>query len=152
MDRFRGVAAAFCVVLFTGAGVSFGAQAPEDSAQAAAEAWLSVVDRGDYAASWEQAAQALKGTVKQADWSEMIGGVRGPLGPVVSRKLKSREYTEKAPTTRVIGGKVYTWGDKGKFVVLQYETTFANRASAAETVIPTLDADGAWRVSGYSVR
>jgi hypothetical protein len=55
------------------------------------------------------------------------------------------------PTTRVIGGKVYTWGN-GKYVVIQYDAVFANRSSAVETVIPMADRDGVWRVSAYSIR
>jgi hypothetical protein len=81
----------------------------------------------------------------------MAEGVRSPLGRLVSRTLKSREYTEKMPTTRVIGGKVYTWGS-GRYVVLQYDAVFANKASAVETVIPMADHDGVWRVSAYSIR
>ena len=55
------------------------------------------------------------------------------------------------PTTRVIGGKVYTWG-KGRYVVLQCDAVFADKASVVETVIPMGDPDGAWRVSAYSIR
>jgi hypothetical protein len=131
--------------------VAFSADTPEDAAQAAAESWLTIVDGGDYAGSWEQAARALKGAVKQGDWSGAVGSDRAPLGKVVSRRLKSREHTERPPTTRVIGGRAYTWG-QGKYVVIQYETVFASRGSAIETVVPTVDPDGAWRVSSYSVR
>jgi len=55
------------------------------------------------------------------------------------------------PTTRMIGGKVYTWGD-GRYVVIQYDAVFTNKASAVETVIPMADPDGVWRVSGYVIR
>jgi succinate dehydrogenase/fumarate reductase flavoprotein subunit len=133
------------------AGGAFAAQAPEDAAQAAAESWLALVDGGDYPGSWDRAARVLKAGVRQTEWAETMGGVRSPAGRLVSRKLKSREYTEKAPTTRMVGGKVYTWGD-GKYVVLHYETAFANKPSATETVIAMADPDGVWRVSGYSVR
>jgi len=68
----------------------------------------------------------------------------------VSRKLKSREYTEKPPTTRFVGGKVYTWG-QGKYVVLHYDAAFANKPSAVETVTMMAEPDGVWRVSGYSI-
>jgi hypothetical protein len=133
-------------------GGAFAADRPEDMAQAAAESWLSLVDGGDYAASWDRASQAFKGAVKQSDWSQTAGSMRAPLGKVVSRRLKSREYTEQGPTTRVIGGKVYTWSGPAKCVVIQYDTVFANKASAIETVTPVPDSDGAWRVSGYSIR
>jgi hypothetical protein len=141
-----------CLVgVLLAAGVAVAAQTPEDAAQAAAESWLRLVDGGSYSASWDQAAKALKGAVRQAEWSAMAESARTPLGKLVSRRLRSRESTEKMPTTRVIGGKVYTWGD-GKYVVIQYDTVFANKASAVETVIPMADPDGVWRVSAYSIR
>jgi hypothetical protein len=138
------------LVAFFAAGV-VAAQGPEDAAQAAAESWLRLVDGGDYSGSWDQAAKVVKGSVKQAEWGGMVEGTRTPHGRLVSRKLKSREFTEKAPTTRVVGGKVYSWGN-GKYVVIQYDSVFANKASAVETVIPMADSDGVWRVSAYSIR
>jgi opacity protein-like surface antigen len=122
-------------------GTAVAADKPEDAAQLAAESWLKLVDAGDYAGSWDQAAKVFKGAVKQADWVQMSGGVRTPLGKLVSRKLKSREYTEKLPGA-----------PDGKYVVIQYDTVFASKSSAVETVIPMADPDGAWRVSGYFIR
>jgi hypothetical protein len=139
IDR-RSLTAA-CLMAFFVAGVAVAADKPEDAAQGAAEAWLKLVDDGNYPASWEQAAKVFKGAVKQADWVQMAGGVRTPLGKLVSRKLKSREYTEKLPGA-----------PDGKYVVIQYDTVFANKASAVETVVPMMDPDGAWRVSGYFIR
>jgi hypothetical protein len=71
----------------------------------------------------------------------MADGVRTPLGKVVSRKLKSREYTEKMPGA-----------PDGKYVVVQFDTVFANKSSSVETVVPMADPDGSWRVSGYFIR
>jgi hypothetical protein len=122
-------------------GLAFGAEKPEDAAQPAAESWLKLVDAGNYAASWDQAAKVFKGAVGQADWVQMAGGVRTPLGKLVSRQLKSREYAEKM-----------AGAPEGKYVVIQYDTVFENKASAVETVIPMADPDGAWRVSGYFIR
>lgn len=135
------------------AGLTLAAAGPEDIAQAAAESWLRLVDGGNYSASWDQAAQVLKRAVKQTEWNQTVGGVRGPLGKLVSRKLKSREYKEKAaPTTRVIGGRVYTWGGSGPHVIVAFDSAFAKKASAVETVTTVKGADGVWRVSEYSVR
>jgi hypothetical protein len=152
MIRRRSFNMACLIALLVVGGAGFAAAGPEDAAQAAAESWLSLVDGGNYSASWDQGAKMFKGAVKQAEWGQMVGGARTPLGKLVSRKLKSREYTEKAPTTRVVGGKAYTWGGNGKYVIIQYDTVFANNASAVETVIPMADPDGVWRVSGYSIR
>jgi hypothetical protein len=132
-----------CVVL-AGALVavpSWPAETPEDAAQAAAESWLKLVDAGEYRASWEQTAKLFRGAVTQEQWTQAAKGTRAPLGKLVSRKVKSRQYTEKAPGA-----------PDGKYVVIQFESAFENKASAIETVTPMLDPDGVWRVSGYYIR
>ena len=143
------MACAFGLLVATG--VAFAAGKPEDAAQSAAESWLKLLDGGNYSGSWDQAAKVLKGAYKQSDWNHTAAAERTPLGNLVSRRLKSREYTEKAPTTRVIGGKVYTLGS-GKYVVIEYDSAFAKKASVVETVVAMADPDGAWRVSAYSIR
>ncbi len=147
-----------CVVvclglLFAAAAVLFAAERPEDAAQIAAESWLGLVDAGNYSASWEQAAKGLKSAVKQSEWTQTVGGVRSPLGRVTSRKLKSREYKNKmTTTTRVVGGRVYTLGGAGEYVVIAFDTAFAKKTSTVEEVVVAKDTDGAWRVFGYHLR
>ena len=128
------VAAAF-------AGPVRAAEKPEDLAQTAAESWLKLIDAGDWASSWEQAAELFKGVVTKEQWVQALTGVSPPLGKVVSRKLRSRQYSEKLPGA-----------PDGKYVVIQYETVFEKKASAVETITPMLDPDGVWRVSGYLIR
>ena len=117
------------------------ADKPEDLAQAAAESWLKLSDAADGAATWEQAAKLFKGVVTKEQWTQALAGVRPPLGKVVSRKLTSRQYSEKLPGA-----------PDGKYVVIQYETVFEKKPSAVETITPMLDPDGVWRVSGYLIR
>ena len=138
MGRFL-VCASFVVAGFA---ASVGAaDKPEDLAQAAAESWLKLSDAGDGAATWEQAAKLFKGVVTKEQWTQALAGVRPPLGKVVSRKLSSRQYSEKLPGA-----------PDGKYVVIQYETAFEKKPSAVETITPMLDPDGVWRVSGYLIR
>ena len=40
----------------------------------------------------------------------------------------------------------------GKYVVIQFDTSFENKKAAIETITPMLDKDGKWRVSGYYIR
>ena len=141
MPTRRGLIAAYLFAFFAGMGGAFAADTPEDAAQAAAESWLKLVDAADYAGSWDQAAKVFKGAVKQTDWSQMAAGVRTPLGKLVSRKLKSRQYAEEMPGA-----------PDGKYVVIQFDTVFEHKASAVETVTPMADPDGVWRVSGYFIR
>ena len=129
----------FVAALF--AATARAADTPEDLAQRAAESWLKLTDAGDGGASWEQAAKAFKGAVTKEQWTAAIAAVLPPLGKVVSRTVKSRQYAEKLPGA-----------PDGKYVIIQYDTVFENRASAVETVTPMLDPDGIWRVAGYFIK
>ena len=113
----------------------------EKAAITAFGAWLSLVDEGNYAESWNQAAVLFKAAVTKEQWQTMVKAVRAPLGKVVARKLKSKQYTKTLPGL-----------PDGEYVVIQYETMFEKKQSAIETVTPMLDKDGKWRVSGYYIK
>ena len=113
----------------------------ELQAQETAESWLALVDEGKYGASWETAASLFKGVITKQKWDQDIGAVRKPLGDLVSRKLHSKKYCTELPGA-----------PDGEYVVLQFETTFAQKKHAIETVTPMLDDDGTWRVSGYYIK
>ncbi len=136
----KGVAS-LVVMALSVAGATYAAGTPEDLAQAAAESWLKLTDAGNADASWEQAAALFKGALTKEQWAQMLPGVRNPLGKVISRKVASRQYAEKMPGA-----------PDGKYVVIRFETVFEKKASAVETVVPMLDPDGVWRVSGYFIK
>jgi len=115
-------------------------QDAEDAAQKSAEAWLDLVDEGRYDESWEEAASLVKTSVTKDDWGRSIASARRPLGKLVSRTVKSRTYAETLPGA-----------PDGRYVVIQYDTTFENKKSAMETITPMMDSDGGWRVSGYYI-
>lgn len=112
----------------------------EAAAKEAAKGWLKLVDAGDYAASWRQAAALFKEAVTESQWQQAAKAVRGPLGKLVSRKLKSATYATSLPGA-----------PDGHYVVLQYDSAFEHKASAVETVTMMLD-EGAWRASGYFIK
>ncbi len=113
----------------------------EKAAITASGAWLSLADGENYAESWNQAAALFKAAVTKEQWQTMVKAVRVPLGKVVARKLKSKQYTKTLPGA-----------PDGEYVVIQYETTFEQKQSVIETITPMLDKDGKWRVSGYYIR
>jgi hypothetical protein len=117
------------------------AQNNTQAAQQAAQSWLRFVDSGDYSQSWVEASSLFKAAVTEQDWVRKVKAVRQPLGALISRKLKSA-----TPITQLPGAP------DGQYVVIQYDTSFANKKSAVETVTPMLDKDGQWRVSGYFIR
>jgi hypothetical protein len=119
-------------------------QAQETSttaAQKAAEAWVGLIDKGDYAASYDEASSMFKAAVSKEDWGKKVKPVREPLGNVLSRKVHSAEYTTSLPGA-----------PDGQYVVLKFDTSYQNKKSAVETAVLTLDKDGQWRVAGYFIR
>jgi len=123
------------------AGLLFAASKPEEEAQKAAEQWLGLVDRGEIAASWDAAAGYFKAVVSKQQWESSVSPIRKEVGGVISRKLKSAEYARTLPGA-----------PDGEYVVLQFDTSFANKKEAIETVTPMLDKDGKWKVSGYFIK
>ena len=110
-------------------------------AQNAAKAWLALVDAEKYGQSWDEAALLFRSAVMKAEWERAAKATRAPLGALKSRMLKSANFTRSLPGA-----------PDGEYVVIQFDTQFANKASAIETVTPMRDKDGAWRVSGYYIR
>jgi hypothetical protein len=123
-------------------GVSFAATTDKEQATVmAAEQWLTLVDAGNYAASWQTAAEYFKGAISQEQWQHALQTIRKPLGATIFRKLKTKTYETSLPGA-----------PDGEYVVIQYETSFQNKKSAIETITPMLDKDGWWRVAGYFIK
>ena len=121
--------------------VSVADEAAEEKAVEAAKKWLDLTDNGEYAKSWETAAEYFKDAVSEEQWKQAMTSVRKPLGEVKSRELKSKEYASTLPGA-----------PDGEYVVIQFVTSFENKTNSVETIIPMLDKDGQWRVSGYFIK
>jgi Protein of unknown function (DUF4019) len=115
--------------------------AAEKAATAAAEKWLAEVDNGQYAQSWQDASVIFQSGVSEQKWESAVEAVRNPLGDLVSRKLKSAQYATQLPGA-----------PDGQYVVMQFETSFANKKAAIETVTFMLDKDGQWKAAGYFIK
>lgn len=116
-------------------------QRAEEEALAAAETWLALVDDGKYSESWETTAVLFRSVVTKKQWEQALNAARKPLGRLLSRRLKSKQYATSLPGA-----------PDGEYVVIQYEASFENKKAAVETVTPMADEDGSWRVSGYYIR
>jgi hypothetical protein len=113
------------------------------AATAAAELWLTEVDRGDLAGSWDHIASASQLMVPKEAWVQSVHSVREPLGQP-SRKLAGATYTKSIPGS-----------PDGEYVIVQYTTHFdklPKNQVGVETVTPMRDKDGNWRVSGYYIK
>jgi len=108
---------------------------------AAAADWLGQVDSGNYAGSWTSAAAYFRAAVPQDQWATSLTAFRAPMGARVERKVKTAHFQATMPAA-----------PDGHYVVIQYDTAFANKKSAVETATVMLETGGVWRVSGYFIR
>jgi hypothetical protein len=113
----------------------------EIAAAKQAEAWLILVDQQKYADSWDAAATVFRDTVDRGMWADALGGARGPLGRLLSRRVKSVESKTSLPGA-----------PDGKYVIIQYDTTFEHKKAAVETVTPMQEENGTWKVTGYFIK
>jgi serine/threonine protein kinase/tetratricopeptide (TPR) repeat protein len=106
-----------------------------------AQAWLRDIDAGNYAPSWTNAAQSFQSAISSEKWMESLKQARKPLGSLGSRKVISAEEMSSLPGA-----------PDGRYIVMQFETSFANKKSAVETVTFMLEKDGQWRAAGYYIK
>ena len=112
-----------------------------EAAEVAALEWLAVVDEGGYAESWKSAAGLLKSAVTEDQFVQSLEAALGSFGAMRSRQSAQSSFHTELPGA-----------PDGEYVVIQFNTSFENKKTAVETVTPMLEADGAWRVSGYFVK
>ena len=104
------------------------------------DAWLSLVDTGDYAKSWEQAAPLFQTQISSAKWEEALSKVRAPLGAVLSRETSGVSEHTSLPGV-----------PDGKYEVHIFQTKFGANSAAIETVTLTKAGED-WRVVGYFIK
>jgi DNA-binding CsgD family transcriptional regulator len=112
----------------------------ETEASSAARKWVALLDAGRWDASWRAAAAVFKAQLTSSQWATTIQSVRQPLGRVSSRALQNVTQTRTLPGAPA-----------GDYQVLQFQTRFATKADAVETVVLSRE-KGEWRVSGYFIR
>ncbi len=98
----------------------------------AVEAWLALVDKGQYAQSWDAAANYFQKAITKKEWMERLGSARQPQGQVISRKLRT------------------VWGF-GSRCIVKFDTAFAGLKAVVETVTFSRERDGQWRATGYLI-
>ena len=106
----------------------------------AGEQWLRLVDDANYSASWREASSEFKKQVPEDKWIEALGTIRSPLGAVSARKVA------KVTTTKTLPGM-----PDGDYTVIQFQTSFAHKASAVETLTLISGTSGA-KVGGYFIK
>ncbi len=103
----------------------------------AAESWLAIMDRGDYARTWSAAAPRFHAAVTESAWVAKCEKVRQPLGRLVSRKLRPFASPEPSSADRL---------------EVKYDSRFDGLGAAVETVTLRREAPEGWKVTAYLIR
>lgn len=130
----------FLCVLAVAAVPAVAQESAEEVAKTVAEEWLNLVDSGNYAQSWTDAASYFKDQLTAEQWSAALTKVTQQIGTVSSRKFLSATFMTQVPNA-----------PKGEYVIILYEATLQDGTQAVETVTPMKDKDQEWRVSGYYI-
>jgi hypothetical protein len=81
----------------------------------------------------------FRGAVQEKAWVDSLSGVRKPLGKLISRSSGTRSTQSH-------------WAPDGDYVVMQFNTSFANKKTAVETVTFMQDKDAKWKAAGYYIK
>ena len=120
---------------------TFADEAAEKASAAAAAAWLSQIDAGNYSNSWRDASAYFKGAVTENGFRDALARARKPLGKLLSRKLTKAQSAASLPGA-----------PDGNYVVMQFDSSFANKKNAVETVTFMQEKDGKWKAAGYYIK
>jgi hypothetical protein len=104
-----------------------------------AKQWLTLIDDQNYAEAYKQMGAVARGKASEQDFAAKKGGARTPLGAMSSRTLKDINVAKTLPGMR-----------DGQYTIVRYDSAFAHKAAAVESV--TLESEnGAWSVVSYSI-
>ena len=112
----------------------------EAAGRLAAAGWLTLLDRKDWGTAWESSAGLFRSTVALPAWMDAIPKARGPLGALMDRTPAESQYR-----TALEGRPA------GDYVSVIFLSKFEQR-EVQEIVTTVREADGKWRVTGYSTR
>jgi hypothetical protein len=113
----------------------------ENAGSAAANGWLTLLDRRDWGTAWEHSSAVFRKNVPLPNWMDAIPKVREPFGPLVERQSAEVVYKTTLPGH-----------PDGDYVTVVFQSRFDKKADAKELVTAMREPDGRWRVTGYSVQ
>lgn len=112
----------------------------EAAGKLAAAGWLVLLDRRDWGRAWETSSSVFRSSVPLPTWMDGIPKVRQALG----------DFVERTPADSVYKTTLEGRPD-GEYVSVIFSSKFANK-ELQEVVTTVREADGKWRVTGYSTR
>lgn len=110
----------------------------ENAGKLAALGWLNLLDRKDWGTAYDTTSNVFRQAVTLGQWMDSIPKVREPFGVLVRRMPDETVYRTKLP------GR-----PDGHYVSTIFTSNF-EKMTVDEVVTTVLDADGRWRVTGYT--
>jgi len=99
--------------------------------------FLTLVDSGKYAESWQSSASLMQEKIAKNDWVEKLSKARNLSGGLIQRVQKSASYSTEAQDS-----------PEGEYIMLIYESDFQRAEDVSEYVTVMLEGD-TWKVAGY---
>jgi hypothetical protein len=96
-----------------------------------AKQWLTLVDDANYSDGYKQMGSAYTAKISVDAWTQKMKDTREPLGAMSNRNIKD---------VKVAGSRA----------TIRYDSAFAHKAVAVETVVLTSGKDG-WSVTDYRI-
>jgi hypothetical protein len=112
----------------------------ETAGKLAAAGWLVLLDRRDWGRAWETSSAVFRNSVPLATWMDGIPKVREPFGAFIERAPANSSYKT------ALEGR-----PEGEYVSVIFVSKF-DKKEVQEVVTTVREADGKWRVTGYSTR
>ncbi|MDR6626366.1 DUF4019 domain-containing protein [Caulobacter segnis] len=105
-----------------------------------ARSWAKLLDDKRWADSWKTSGAFFQSQIDEARWTETARTLRQSLGAAGSRLVKNVSSARSLPGV-----------PDGDYKIIQFATTFANKADAVETVVLARES-GDWKIYGYFIR
>lgn len=110
------------------------------AARKVASQWLQELDAAHYDPAWQAASEGMQQRVSQTLWTARVQLTRKPLGALVSREPEASKTATELPGLAA-----------GNYVVIEFDSRFAEERAAVETVTLVQDDKGDWKVAGYFI-
>jgi hypothetical protein len=115
-------------------------EAKQEAAVQHAEAWLKLIDKGEYGKAWDECGSLFRDRVTRQQWVEGLPKDRVSLGTLKSRKLDAVTYRTTMPNA-----------PDGEYVMARFFADYENKPKVEE-VVSLMYVDGTWRPIGYGMR
>jgi hypothetical protein len=107
------------------------------AARVATDHWMKLMDTEEYAAAWNNSSEGLRKEMSKFTWSMVGSATHLALGDFKSRAFKAAKVKPAS-------------AGKPASVSFEYVSSYTKKPTVYETITAIHEADGAWRVTGYT--